>query len=71
LVEIVDGLGFVEGGKFGDLDVGVAEESECVAEIFFAVADVGAQGDVDGGRHLYGAIIDVARRVWGDSYRDL
>jgi hypothetical protein len=42
LVEIVDGLGFVEGGKFGDLDVGVAEESECVAEIFFAVADIGA-----------------------------
>ena len=48
LVEIIDRLGFVDAGKFCDVDTGFSEETNGFAQVFLAVANVGAEREVDG-----------------------
>lgn len=49
LIEVVDGLGFVDAGEFGDVDGGLGEPADGFAEVGLTVADVGAEREVDGG----------------------
>ncbi len=47
LVEIIEGLGFVDAGNAADVHADVGEMVERGAEIFLAFPDIGAEGDVD------------------------
>lgn len=49
LVEIVDGLRFVDAGSLEHLDRGMVQAPEGFAEIFLAFPDVGPEGKIDGG----------------------
>src|SRR5271166_1924594 len=48
LVEKVDGLGFIDSGDFFDVDIGFGEKANGLAQVFFAVANVGTQRKIDG-----------------------
>ena len=52
LIEIINGLGFVDAGDSCDADGGFAEESDGFAQVCLAVANVGAQRQVDGNHML-------------------
>lgn len=51
LVEIVDGFGFVNTGEFYDANTASGEQTDRFAQAFLAVADVGAERQVNG-RHM-------------------
>ena len=53
LIEVVDGFGFVEARDFFDANGVAVEEMDGFAEVVGAVADVGAEGDVDDGHWSY------------------
>jgi len=53
LVEVVDGLGFVEARDSFDADGMAVEELDGFAEVVGSVANVGAKGDVHGGHWEY------------------
>jgi hypothetical protein len=53
LVEVIDGFSFVEGRKFDDCDGGVFKELQSAAKIGFAVAEIGAEGEIDGGHERF------------------
>ena len=47
LVEIIDGLGFVNAGKPEHMDAGFGEEADGLAQVFLAIANVGAERQID------------------------
>lgn len=52
LVEVVHGGGFVEGGEFLQLNASGAQGGDGGLQVGDAVAEVGAEGEVDGGGHV-------------------
>lgn len=49
LVEIIDGLGFVDGRELYDVDAGLGKKANGFAKIGFAVADVSAESEIGRG----------------------
>ena len=52
LVEVVHGGGFVEGGEFLRLNASDGQGGDGGLQVGGAVAEVGAEGEVDGGGHV-------------------
>ena len=49
LVEIIDGLGFVNPGGFDDVNAGFRDAADGLAQVLFALANVGSQRQINCG----------------------